>query len=220
METVFLGCFLFGLVFSAASFVLGFAGAHAGHGHGDGHHLPLPHPGHGHGNGGHGVGHAHAEGGAGHGHAEGATGGRQPIVAVNFSAVVAFLAWFGAGGYALSRLGAPAPLAMVVAVLAGLAGGYVVARFMATLRAGERVMDPEEYRLVGTVARVTVGIPSDGVGEIVFTKVGTRRSEAARAARGAAIPRQTEVVITGYDRGVAMVEPWETFVNGEQEAER
>jgi membrane protein implicated in regulation of membrane protease activity len=208
METVFLGCFLFGLVFSAASFVLGFAGAHAGHGHGDGHHLPLPHWAHGHGNGG------------GHGHAEGGADGRQPLVAVNFSAVVAFLAWFGAGGYALSRLGAPAPLALVVALLAGLAGGYLVARFMATLRAGERVMDPEEYRLVGTVARVTVGIPSDGVGEIVFTKVGTLRSEAARAARGAAIPRQTEVVITGYDRGVAMVEPWETFVNGEQEVEK
>jgi len=208
METVFLGCFLFGLVFSAASFVLGFAGAHAGHGHGDGHHLPLPHWGHGHGNGG------------GHGHAEGGADGRQPLVAVNFSAVVAFLAWFGAGGYALSRLGAPAPLALVVALLAGLAGGYLVARFMATLRAGERVMDPEEYRLVGTVGRVTVGIPPGGVGEVVFTKVGTRRSEAARAARGGSIPRETEVVITGYDRGVATVEPWETFVNGEQETER
>ncbi|HEY3081927.1 MAG TPA: hypothetical protein VGM69_18710 [Chloroflexota bacterium] len=208
METVFLGCFLFGLVFSAASFVLGFAGAHAGHGHGDGHHLPLPHWAHGHGNGG------------GHGHAEGGADGRQPLVAVNFSAVVAFLAWFGAGGYALSRLGAPAPLALVVALLAGLAGGYLVARFMATLRAGERVMDPEEYRLVGTVGRVTVGIPPGGVGEVVFTKVGTRRSEAARAARGGSIPRETEVVITGYDRGVATVEPWETFVNGEQETER
>jgi len=207
METVFLGCFLFGLVFSAASFVLGFAGAHAGHGHGDGHHLPLPHWAHGHGHG-------------GHGHAEGGADGRQPTVAVNFSAVVAFLAWFGAGGYALSRLGAPAPLALVVALLAGLAGGYLVARFMATLRAGERVMDPEEYRLVGTVGRVTVGIPPGGVGEVVFTKVGTRRSEAARAARGGSIPRETEVVITGYDRGVATVEPWETFVNGEQETER
>ena len=210
METVFLGCFLFGLVFSAASFVLGFAGAHAGHGHGDGHHLPLPHWAHGHGHG----------NGGGHGHAEGGADGRQPLVAVNFSAVVAFLAWFGAGGYALSRLGAPAPLALVVALLAGLAGGYLVARFMATLRAGERVMDPEEYRLVGTVGRVTVGIPPGGVGEIVFTKVGTRRSEAARAARGGSIPRETEVVITGYDRGVATVEPWETFVNGEQETER
>jgi hypothetical protein len=208
METVFLGCFLFGLVFSAASFALGFAGAQAGHAHGDGHHLPLPHWGHGHG---HGAAHAH-----GHGDA----GARQPLLAVSLSSVVAFVAWFGAGGYALLRLGAPSPLALAVAVLAGLAGGYAVSRFLATLRAGERVMDPEEYRLVGTVARVTVGIPSGGVGEIVFTKAGSRRSEAARAARGQAIPRQTEVVVTGYDRGVATVEPWESLVNGEQETGR
>ncbi|HEV8638321.1 MAG TPA: hypothetical protein VG370_29255 [Chloroflexota bacterium] len=215
METVFLGCFLFGLLFSAASFVLGAAGAHGGPAHAHGHHLPVPHWGHGHahGNGGVGHGHGHGEGGA-------AAGGKQPIFAVSFSSVVAFVAWFGAGGYVLSRLGAPAPLALAAAVLAGLAGGYVVARFLATLRAGERVMDPEEYRLVGTVARVTVGIPSGGVGEIVFTKAGTRRSEAARAGRSRAIPRQTEVVITGYDLGIATVEPWETFVNGEQEAER
>jgi len=207
METVFLGCFLFGLVFAAASFALGFAGAHAGHPHGDGHHLPLPHWAHGHG-----VGHGHGEGGVADGH--------QPQVAVNFSAIVAFLAWFGAGGYAVSRLGTPVFLALAVAVLTGLAGGYLVARFMATLRAGERVMDPEEYRLVGTVGRVTVGIPSGGIGEVVFTKVGTRRSEAARAAHGASIPRETEVVITSYDRGVATVEPWETFVNGKGETER
>jgi hypothetical protein len=214
VETVFLGCFLFGLVFSAASFVLAFAGAHGAHGQGDGHHLPLPGPGHGHADGG--IGHGHAA--SGHG-AAGGHDGRQPAVAVNFSAVVAFLAWFGAGGYALSRLGAPLALALAVAVLAGLAGGYMIARFMAAVRAGERVMDPTEYRLVGTLARVTVGIPADGVGEVVFTKVGTRRSEAARAARGRAIPRQTEVVITGYERGVATVEPWESFVNGGQEAE-
>src|SRR5262245_49364991 len=127
METVFLGCFLFGLVFSAASFVLGFAGTHGGHGQGDG---GLGH--------GHVAGHAH--GGHGHGEAGGhgeVVAGRQPVVAVNFSAVVAFLAWFGAGGYALSRLGAPLVLALPVALLAGLAGGYLIARFMATLRAGE-----------------------------------------------------------------------------------
>jgi hypothetical protein len=89
-----------------------------------------------------------------------------------------------------------------------------VARFLALLRAGERVMDPGDYRLVGTVARVTIGIPGDGVGEIVFIKAGTRRSEAARGLHGAAVPRDTEVVVTGYERGVATVQPWDDLYAG------
>lgn len=84
-----------------------------------------------------------------------------------------------------------------------------IALFLARVRAGEREMDPEEYRLKGTVARVTVRIPPDGVGEIIFSKAGVRRSEAARSLRGEPIGRDTEVVIVEYVRGVAKVVPLE-----------
>jgi hypothetical protein len=73
-------------------------------------------------------------------------------------------------------------------------------------------MDPEDYRLEGTLGQVTVGIPAGGTGEIVFEKAGSRRGEAARALNGAAIPRGTEVVITSYARGFATVQPWGEFI--------
>jgi hypothetical protein len=77
---------------------------------------------------------------------------------------------------------------------------------------GEIEMDPDDYRLEGTVGQVTVSIPAGGTGEVVFSKVNTRRSEAARALGGVAIPRGTEVVITSYEGGFATVQPWDEFV--------
>ena len=73
-------------------------------------------------------------------------------------------------------------------------------------------MDPEDYRLEGTVGQITIGIPAGGTGEVVFSKVGARRSEAARALDGVPIPRGTEVVITQYVNGVATVQPWAEFI--------
>jgi hypothetical protein len=73
-------------------------------------------------------------------------------------------------------------------------------------------MDPAEYRLEGTVGKVSVAVPSGGTGEVQFEKGGTRRSEAARALGGVAIPRGAEVVITTYADGFATVQPWGDFL--------
>jgi hypothetical protein len=59
---------------------------------------------------------------------------------------------------------------------------------------------------------VTVRIPAGGTGEVVFSKAGARRSEAARALGGVAIPRGSEVVITDYTDGFATVQPWAEFL--------
>jgi len=197
VETVFLGCFLFGVVFTGLTTLLGAASStvHLGHFLGHGWHGPHVHTGH----------------AAGHGVAE------QPLFLFGVSSLVAFLTWFGAAGYVLTRWFAwPLLATLVLGIGAGLVAAVLVARFLALLRAGERVMDPRDYRMVGTVARVTVGIPSDGVGEIVFTKAGARRSEAARGLNGAPIPRDTEVVVTGYERGIATVQPWDDLYAGEK----
>jgi hypothetical protein len=63
-----------------------------------------------------------------------------------------------------------------------------------------------DYKLPGTAARVVSPIREGGVGEIVYTKNGTRFTSGARAARGKAIPRGDEVVIIEYERGIASVE--------------
>jgi hypothetical protein len=63
----------------------------------------------------------------------------------------------------------------------------------------------------GTIGRVSKAIPAGGTGEVVFTKGGVRRSEAARALAGP-IPRGTEVLITRYANGFATVEPWSVLL--------
>ncbi|MBX6341462.1 MAG: hypothetical protein IRY97_03315, partial [Thermomicrobiaceae bacterium] len=132
---------------------------------------------------------------------------------LNASSLLAFLTWFGAAGYLLLAVaGWPLLLVLPVAILAGLAAALLIGLFLGKIIGGERVMDPRAYRLEGTVARVTVSIPAGGVGEIVFTKAGARRSEAARSLIGRAIPRETEVVIVDYDRGVAAVQTLDELV--------
>jgi hypothetical protein len=138
----------------------------------------------------------------------------QTLPLLNFSSVVAFLTWFGAAGFGLLHFAAwPLLPALVLALVAGLAGALLIAVFLERLVAGERgEMDVSEYRLPGTLARVTVSIPATGVGEILFSKGGVRRSEAARSLTGRPIPRATEVVILQYGRGVAGVQPWKELL--------
>ena len=212
METFFLACFVFGLLFTLASVALGVVGG--GIGHAGGH---LGHAGHiGHaahvGDGAH-VGHVAHVGHDAHLPHDGSHDGNS-LPLLNASSAIGGLTWFGAAGYLLMRLGDWALPAVIIAGLsAGALGWYLVARFLGLVLKGEVEMDPGDYRLEGTVSQVTVGIPAGGTGEIVFEKAGSRRSEAARAMNGAAIPRGAEVVITSYARGFAMVQPWGEFID-------
>ena len=190
METTFLVCFAFGALFTAVSTVLGLAhtsgpGADLGH---FGHLRHVPHAGF----------------------------ARLPVPLVallNASSLLAFLTWFGAAGYVALRFGGWSLLpALGGAALAGLVGALMLGLFLRKVEAGEQVLDPRAYQLEGTLARVTVTVPADGAGEVVFVKAGRRRSEAARSAGGAAIPRGTEVVILRYARGAAHVPPWDELL--------
>jgi membrane protein implicated in regulation of membrane protease activity len=152
--------------------------------------------------GGHHVGHLHV-------------GGQQvdSIPLLNGASLLGALTWFGAAGYVLTRV---AGFSVVGAVIGGLAvgalGWYIIARFLGLILKGEVEMDPDDYRLEGTVGKVSVRIPSGGTGEILFEKAGTRRSEAARAVGREAIPRGAEVVITSYLDGFATVQPWGEYL--------
>ena len=216
METFFLACFVFGALFTIASLVLGFAGhgaahlshspavdlgAHVGH---PGHAAFTGHPGH----AAH-TGHPDLP----HGGSPESTRGAQHLPWLNASSGIGALTWFGAAGYLLVRLGDLAlPAVILGALAAGAAGWYLVARFLGLVLSGEREMDPADYRLEGTVGNVTVSIPAGGTGEVVFSKAGARRSEAARSVGGSPIPRGAEVVITSYAQGFATVQPWGEFL--------
>lgn len=210
METVFLAIFAFGALFTVVSAALGAVSSidHgfglAGHGHGHG-------VGHGHaGHAGHGGAHGHSAHDTNHGHVPGWLGS---LPLLNGSAAMAFLTCFGAAGYLLVRISEWALAAVLLgALIGGGAGAYLIARFLGLVLAGEREMDPDDYRLEGTLGQITIGIPAGGTGEVVFSKVGARRSEAARSLGGTPIPRGTEVVIARYADGIATVQPWAEFI--------
>ena len=211
LESLFLGAFLFGLVLTVVSvFLGGHFGAgdhslhlpdlHGGHGihFGDGADVASPS------HGGHGV----PSAGGWHGEA-----GAQ-VSPWNLTALTAFVAWFGGIGYlALTAWQLAIGLSLLAALVAGLVGWGVVYWFYARIAKGsEGRLDPAEYQLEGTVARVTVPIAGQRSGEIQFSRGGARRSEGARSVDGTAIPRGTEVVVVRYDRGIAYVQPWEAYI--------
>ncbi len=212
METVFLGLFLFGTLFTVVSVALGFIGLEFGHSHGgavhggESVHAGSAHP----------VSGAHMPGhhpGTDTSHTPAHDGLARALPLLNGSSIVAFLTWFGAAGFVTARFtGLPTVAALALATLAGLAGAVLIARFLKFVLAGERVMNSADYQLEGTIARVTSGIPAGGAGEIVFVKEGRRRSEAARSLDGQPVPRETEVVILDYQHGTATVQPWSEFV--------
>jgi membrane protein implicated in regulation of membrane protease activity len=150
----------------------------------------------------HGVPHLHV------GHAHG--GGQSGLSPINFGTIAAFLAWFGGTGYLLTEY---SPLvfltALFLSVVSGLGGAALVFWFLAKLVHYEHPLDPDDYRMIGVLGRVSSRIRAGGTGEMIYSREGTRRSAAARSEDGTEIPRDTEVVITRYEQGIAYVERWE-----------
>jgi len=223
LSAFYLVCFLVGFGLSAISFLFGFFDLslhlpHAPHVDLGGHDLGGQVGGHvgdlGHA-GGHGV---HIGDGGTHG-GEIARGAETSISPFNFGTLMAFITWFGGIGYLLRTYsGLVAALVALIASGGGLLGASIVFFFLTKLLLpGQRVMDPDDYHLPGTIARVTSTIREGGVGEIVYVMGGARHTAGARSDTGQAIKRGEEVVIVNYDRGLAYVQPWAEFVKGQEE---
>ena len=184
---LFLGCFLVGFLLSAMSFALGAVHAHF--------HIHVPWGHHLHGNVFH-AGNAHA------------------IGPVNFATFTAFLAWFGGTGYLLTTefrwLAVPAVL---LSVFVGLIGSTIVFWVMAhVLWSPDENMQSADYHMVGVLGTLTQPIRPGGIGELVYTQGRTRKSCGARSSDGAAIEKGAEVVVTGYERGIASVKRYSDLV--------
>ncbi|MDP9354714.1 MAG: hypothetical protein M3R02_05420 [Chloroflexota bacterium] len=178
LDALFLGSFLFGLLFSAMSLLLG--GIHVGHPHVPSTRLHL-----------------------GGGHHDGDVG---PL---NSATILAFIAWFGGVGYLVRNgLGTYALVSVLLGVVGGVIGASALGWFLLkVMLPAERVLDPSDFRLPGTLARVTSSIRADGIGEIVYEQAGVRQVSAARSLDGLPLPRGTEVVILRCERGIAAVQP-------------
>jgi membrane protein implicated in regulation of membrane protease activity len=182
----YLVCFGVGLVLALLTFFGGFGHLHLGHLHGHGGHLHFGH------------GHAHAP------------GSHDSISPLNGFTLMAFLCWFGGTGYLLERFtGVLALGVLAIALISGLAGAAIIFWFLArVLLPRERELTAEDTEITGMLARVSSTIREGGTGEICYSQQGARRAAVARSDAGLPIPRDTEVVVLRYERGVAYVRPW------------
>lgn len=184
-------------------------GAHLGAGH-----TPAGHAGAGH----TGATDAHAHGATG---SEVSTSGWQSVTAIfanglSLYGLLIFLFIFGLFGYVLHNLtnvGAVASilLPLLIGAASGIALGNFLTRFFRT--SPESLLDADSSRLEGRLGKVSMTIREGGVGEVIFTaKGGARQSIGARSADGQPIPEGAEIVILGYQDGVARVQTWDTFL--------
>lgn len=188
----YLFCFIVGFALSAISALGGFL------------HLPgLHHAGR------HGHGHVRV------GHSRNAGAQVSPV---NFSTITAFLAWFGAVGYLLTRFSNVwVWLGFVLALAGGILGGAIVFMFfIKVLLAHDKSLDPADYDMIGVFGHLTSAIREGGTGEMSFSQEGVRRSTSARSDDGAAIAKGIEVVVTKYDKGIAYVRPWDDLTDSKE----
>ena len=201
MITFYFVCFLVGLMLSAVT-LLGGMGHFGGHVHT---HIHLPH-----GHMAHGPHLAHGVANTANGAARvGTSGGDVPWW--NAFSLMIFLCWFGAAGYLLTRFGGfVAGVVVVLAAICGLAGGAIVFLFLTrVLMPHDRELTADETDVVGAVGRVTSAIRSGGTGEMVYEQLGQIKSAPARSEDGVEIPRQEEVFVVRYEKGIAYVRKWE-----------
>jgi hypothetical protein len=189
-ENWYLVCFGIGLALSLLTYFGGFGHLHFGHLHSG--HLHL--------------GHSHG----GHAHVPRASGHDASISPLNGFTLMAFLCWFGGTGYLLRRFTGVLGLGVfAIAVISGLLGAAIIFWFLArVLLPSERVLTAEDTEMAGVLARVSSPIREGGTGEIAYSQGGAHRAAAARSDAGAAIPRDVEVVVLRYERGIAYVRPW------------
>src|SRR6266496_1456872 len=216
LSLLFIGCFLFGLLFLVVTALLGSIGGH-GTGHATVHHIDVG----GHAGGTHGV-DAHA----GHGHVIHPTththnGGQANALFtfINPTSIVLFLLGFGFFGYVFHNT---TSLALPISLSLAVIGGLVIATLLLMLISrvfgdseGATVQDVSDR--TGLLGKVSLTIQENGIGEVLYVSPGgMRKSIPARSVDGRRLERDQEVVVVNYQHGVAEVDTWDHFVNQEE----
>jgi membrane protein implicated in regulation of membrane protease activity len=146
----------------------------------------------------------------GHAHGHGLKAGRGGLSPLNIGTVAAFLAWFGGTGYILERhSNLWIFLGLFVSIMSGLGGAAIIFWFLKKLTGTEAPLDPADYDMVGVLGSIGSPVRGGGTGELLYSRGGTRRAVAARSEDGVEIPRNAEVIVIRYEKGVAYVRRWE-----------
>ncbi|HZU67961.1 MAG TPA: hypothetical protein VFA09_11855 [Ktedonobacteraceae bacterium] len=223
LSLVFIACFLVGLLFFIVTALLGNLGHGSAHSPGHhtgvhvGHHTAVMHT------SAHGHAIAHAPATNAHAHtstAHNSAGGLATFFSyVNITSVMFFLLGFGFFGYLFHTAGHL--MSAVTLVLAGASGIIIAALLLLLLSRlfgdseGATIQDVSDR--TGLLGKVSLTIPEQGIGEILYVSPGgMRKSIAARSTDGRRIERDTEVVVINYAHGVAEVDTWDHFINEEE----
>lgn len=177
-ETMYLTCFVVGLVLSVLSFAGGFGHLHLGHFH---------------------VAHARPF------HTHGGTVSRFNVFST--MAFLCWFGGVGYLLSRNHSMLIPVVLVLAVAS-GLVAATAISAFLVKVLLPRERVLLPEDTEMRGVVARVSSTVHANGTGEILFSLNGTRRCAAARAEDGRLLERDTQVLVLRYERGIAWVRRW------------
>ena len=110
--------------------------------------------------------------------------------------ISAFITAFGVGGVVGRYYGLSHPVCAGVGIVTGVVMSGLVYQFARILYSQQASSELRMASLRGSHGEVTVGIPENGVGEIMLTAGGERTTHIARSADGRAIPAGTEIVIT------------------------
>lgn len=193
-ENFYLFCFYFGLLMSALSL---FSGAFHFHLPAKWH-LPF-----------------HAQYHHGHFRFGLRTGNTVEVPFFNMSTIMAFLCWFGGMGYLLTHNSTIWFLLVLLAsVMTGLGGASIVFLFLVkVLLRYEHCLDPADFEMVGVLGVLAVPIRANGTGELIYLQQGTRRVVGAKSEDGRPIAKDSEVVVTRYEDGIAYVRPWAEFAD-------
>ena len=135
-------------------------------------------------------------------HADSLDPGGPSIFSVRIMA--AFLTAFGVGGVVGRYYNLSHPASSGVGVVAGIAMAGMVYQFARLLFLQQASSEVRVSTLIGRTADVSVAIPEGGVGQVSLMASGERMEHIARSAGGAAVPRGTEVIITGL-RGDSLI---------------
>jgi len=124
--------------------------------------------------------------------------------------VAAFLAWFGGVGFLLTRYSSLWVVpALAIATTSGIAGAGALFLFLTrVLVSADENLDPADFVMTGVLGKVSSHIREGGTGEIIYSQGGTRRACGARSDTGQAIPKETDVIVTRYEHGIAYVRRW------------
>lgn len=130
--------------------------------------------------------------------------------------IAMFSFYFGMTGLVVTRLlHLPDWIALLPALALGYLGMKVTQTAMNAVIAKMRVSSNfSEAQIVGKIAQVSISIPADKMGEIVFLVGKGRQTAPARTKPGVVLRKDSEVVITDVQDGIFYVEGWNDDVIG------